>query len=154
MVDESTLNLTVKLHGTTQTRSIILPKATGDAVIALNNVSCHCIRPFTIVWHQSCPESNTNSFGTFREKTRPDTHKPKHSIENTPAPNIVHFSTTPRPCSRIPLLSSQINKQPKIHRFRPVLPSSFCISLWPSRRAVLSRRHPMFKDGFLPQRIH
>jgi hypothetical protein len=71
-------------------------------------------------------------------KQRPDTHKPKHSIENTPAPNIVHFSTTPRPCSRQPLLSSQITKPSNIHRFRPVLPSSFCISHRPSRRAISS----------------
>jgi hypothetical protein len=31
MVDESTLNLTVKLHGITQTSCIILPKAIGNA---------------------------------------------------------------------------------------------------------------------------
>jgi len=31
MVDESTLDLTVILHGTTLTRSIILPKATDNA---------------------------------------------------------------------------------------------------------------------------
>ena len=49
MVDESTLNLTVTLHGTTQTRCIDVPTATGNALITVNNVSCHCIRSFTIV---------------------------------------------------------------------------------------------------------
>ena len=87
-------------------------------------------------------------------KQRPDTHKPKHSIEHTPTLNIAHISTTPRPWSQQALPSSQTAKPSNIHRFRPVLPSSFCISLRPSRRAVLSRRHPMFKDGFLPQRLH
>ena len=60
----------------------------------------------------------------------------------------MHFSTTPRPCSRQPLLSSQINKQSNIQRFRPVLPSPFCISLWPSRRAVLSRQTQCPKTHF------
>jgi hypothetical protein len=46
MVDELTLNLTVKLHGTTQTRCIILSKANGNA---LDNVSCHGFRSCTIV---------------------------------------------------------------------------------------------------------
>ena len=38
MVDKSTLNFTVILHGTTQTRCMIVPKANGNA---LDNVSCH-----------------------------------------------------------------------------------------------------------------
>jgi len=59
MVDESTLNLTVSLHGTTQTRCIILPKATGNALTTLNNISCRFFRSFTIVWHQCCFKSNT-----------------------------------------------------------------------------------------------
>jgi hypothetical protein len=49
MVDESTLNLTVILHGTTQTRCIVVPKAKGDALITLNNISCCFFRSFTIV---------------------------------------------------------------------------------------------------------
>ena len=67
--------------------------------------------------------------------------------------NIVHISTTLWLHSRRPSLSSQITKPFKIHRFRPVLPSSFCISLRPARRAVLSRRNPMSKDRFLPQHV-
>ena len=110
MVDESTLDLTVTLHGTTQTRCIILPKATGNALITINNISWQFFRSFTIL-SLHCPESNTEFIRHIQEKKRPDTHKPKHSIENTPVPNIVHFSTTPRPCSRQPLMSSQINKQ-------------------------------------------
>jgi hypothetical protein len=57
MVDESTLNLTVILHGTTQTRCIILPKATDNALITLNNISGPFFRSFTIVSLQCCPES-------------------------------------------------------------------------------------------------
>ncbi len=57
MVDESTLNLTVILHGTTQTRCIILPKATDNALITLNNISWPFFRSFTIVSLQCCPES-------------------------------------------------------------------------------------------------
>ena len=49
MVDESTLKLTVKLHGTTQTRCIVVPKAKGDALITINNISCCFFRSFTIV---------------------------------------------------------------------------------------------------------
>ena len=86
-------------------------------------------------------------------KQRPDTHKPKHPIDNTPTPKIVHISTTPWPCSRQPPPSSQITNSFKIHCFRPVLPSSFCISLRPSRRAVLTRRNPMSKDLFLRQHV-
>ena len=52
MVNESTLNLTVTLHGTTQTRWIILAKITNNAVITLNNVSYHFSRSITIVCHQ------------------------------------------------------------------------------------------------------
>jgi hypothetical protein len=57
MVDESTLNLTVILHGTTQTRCIVVPKANGNALITLHNISCPFFRSFTIVSSQSCPES-------------------------------------------------------------------------------------------------
>ena len=57
MVDESTLNLMVILHGTTQTRWIGVPKATDNAFRTLNNISCPFPRSFTIVWHQSCPQS-------------------------------------------------------------------------------------------------
>jgi hypothetical protein len=57
MVDDWTLNLTVILHGTTQTRCIILAKATGNALRTLNNISCRFFRSFTIVWHQSGPDS-------------------------------------------------------------------------------------------------
>jgi hypothetical protein len=35
MVDESTLDLTVILHGTTQTRCIVVPKATDNALTTL-----------------------------------------------------------------------------------------------------------------------
>ena len=87
------------------------------------------------------------------EKTRPNNHKPKHSIDNTPAPNIVHIGTTPWSYSQRPPPSSQITKPFKIHHFRPVLPSSFCISLRPARRAVLSRRNPMSNDRFLHQHV-
>ena len=79
-----------------------------------------------------------DSTSTFREKTRPDTHKPKHSFENTPGRNTVHITTQPWPYSRQPLPSPQTTNQLHIHPFRPVLPSSFCISLRPCRRAVLS----------------
>ena len=48
-----------------------------------------------------------DSSSTSEEKTRPDTHKRKHSIENTPALNIVHISTAPWPWSRQPTPSSQ-----------------------------------------------
>ena len=57
MVDKSTLNLTVILHGTTQTRCIILSKATDNALITLNNISWPFFRSFTIVSLQCCPES-------------------------------------------------------------------------------------------------
>ena len=50
----------------------------------------------------------------------------------------MHFSTTPRPCSRQPLPSSQIVNLLNIHHFRPILPSSLCISLRLSRRAISS----------------
>ena len=60
----------------------------------------------------------------------------------------MHISTTPWPCSRQPPPSSQITKSFKIHYFRPVLPSSLCISLRPSRRAVLSRRTQCPKTDF------
>ena len=93
------------------------------------------------------PQSHISPFA-FSEKTRPDNHKPKHSIDNTPAPKIVHIGTTPWPCSRQPLPSSQITNSFKIHYFRPVLPSSLCISLRPSRRAVLSRRTQCPKTDF------
>ena len=59
MVDESTLDLTVILHGTTQTRCIVVPKATGNALVTLNNISWQLFRSFTIVSFQSCPESTT-----------------------------------------------------------------------------------------------
>ena len=39
MVDESTLNLTVTLYGTTRTRCVILAKVNDNALITLNNVS-------------------------------------------------------------------------------------------------------------------
>ena len=42
MVDESTLNLTVTLYGTTRTRCVILAKVNDNALITLNNVSCTC----------------------------------------------------------------------------------------------------------------
>ena len=58
--------------------------------------------------------SHISSF-TLGEKTRPDTHKPKHTIDNTPAPNIVHIGTTPWPGSRQPFPSSQIPTLFKIH---------------------------------------
>ena len=86
------------------------------------------------VAHNPQPDSPN----TFREKTIPDTHKPKHSIKHTPASNIVHICTTPWPWSRQPLPSSQIVNLLNIHHFRPILPSSLCISLRLSRRAISS----------------
>ena len=146
-----TLDFTVNLHHTTQTRRNTMPKTIGHALITFYNSFCHFFRSFTIVWHSNfCESSASFHHEAFGEKTRLDNHKPKHSIDNTPAPNIVHISTTPWPCSRRPPPSSQITNSFKIHYFRPVLPSTFCISLRPSRRAVLSRRNPMFKDRFLP----
>ena len=103
----------------------------------------------TKVAHNPQPDSSN----PFREKTRPATHKPKHSIENTPILNIVHISTTPWPWSRQALASSQITNQLNIRHFRLILPSSLCISLRPSRRAISSRQTPMSKDVFLPQNI-
>ena len=91
--DESTLNLTVTLHSTTQTRCIILPKATDNALTTLCNVFCPFFRSFTIVSLQCCPESNTRANQHIQEKTRLHTHKPKHSIEHTPTLNIVHIGT-------------------------------------------------------------
>jgi hypothetical protein len=64
MVDESTLNLTVILHGTTQTRCIVVPKAKNDALITLNNISCCFFRSFTIVVHLNFCESTA----TFHPK--------------------------------------------------------------------------------------
>ena len=57
MVDESTLNFTVILHGTTQPRCIVVAKTAGNALGTLDNISCPCFRFLTIVWHQSCPQS-------------------------------------------------------------------------------------------------
>ena len=57
MVDESTLNLMVILHGITQTRYIVVPKVTNNALITINNISCLFFRSFTIVSLQSCPQS-------------------------------------------------------------------------------------------------
>ena len=152
--DAWTLDFTVNLHHTTQTRRNTMPKAIGHAPITFCNSFCHFFRSFTIVWHSNfCKSSATFSTFAFSEKTRPDNHKPKHSIDNTSAPKIVHIGTTPWPCSRQPLPSSQITNSLKNHYFRPVLPSSFCISLRPSRRAVLTRRNPMSKDRFLPQHV-
>jgi hypothetical protein len=42
--DESRLNLTVILHGTTQTRCIILPKVADNALISLHNIFCPFFR--------------------------------------------------------------------------------------------------------------
>jgi hypothetical protein len=131
-----------------------MPKAIDHALITFCNSFCHFFRFFTIVWLPNFCESSASFHPkAFGEKTRLDNHKPKHSIDNTPAPKIVHISTTPWSCSRQPLPSSQITNSFKIHCFRPVLPSSFFISLRPSRRAVLTRRNPMFKDRFLNQHV-
>jgi hypothetical protein len=46
---ESTLDLTVILHGTTQTRCIALSKATDNTLITPNNISWQFLRSFTIV---------------------------------------------------------------------------------------------------------
>ena len=73
MVDESTLNLTVILHGTTQTRCIILPKVTGNALITLDNISCCSFVPSRLCGTNVASNPTPNSFSTFREKTRPDT---------------------------------------------------------------------------------
>ena len=85
---------------------------------------------------------------TFREKTGPDTHKPKHSIENTPALNIVHISVLPCPRPRQPPSSSQITNRLNIRHFRLILPSSLCLSLRPSRRAISSRQTQCPKTHF------
>ncbi len=57
MVDELTLNLMVTLHGTTQTRCIIVPKATDNALTTLCNVFCPFFRSFAIGSLQCCSES-------------------------------------------------------------------------------------------------
>jgi len=67
------------------------------------------MRSFTIVSHQSCPESNTKFIKHIQIENK--THKPKHSIQHTPTLNIVLISTTPRPWSRQPTPSSQITNQ-------------------------------------------
>ena len=54
--------------------------------------------------------------------------------------NIVHISTTPWSWSRQSPPSSQITNQLNIRHFRLILPSSLCISLRPSRRAISSRQ--------------
>jgi hypothetical protein len=88
MVDESTLNLTVTLHSTTQTRCIVVPKAKGDALITLNNISCCFFRYFTIVVHLNFCESTAKFHPqAFREKTRPDTHK-QGILVCTPVPYL------------------------------------------------------------------
>ena len=131
-----------------------MPKATGHALITFCNSCCHFFRSSTIVCLPNfCQSSATFSSHALGEKTRPNVHKPKHSIDNTPAPSIVHIGITPWPHSRQPFPSSQTTKPFKIHDFRPVLPSSFCISLRPARRAVSSRRNPMSKDRFLHQHV-
>ena len=98
----------------------------------------------TKVAHNPQPDSSN----PFREKTRPATHKPKHSIENTPALNIVHISVLPCPRPRQPPSSSQITNRLNIRHFRLILPSSLCISRWPSRRAILSRQTQCPKMNF------
>ena len=98
----------------------------------------------TKVAHNPQPDSSN----PFREKTRPATHKPKHSIENTPIPKIVHISSIPWPRSRQTPPSSQITNQLNIRHFRLILPSSHCISLRPSHRAILSRQTQCPKTDF------
>ena len=97
MVDESTLNFTVTLHGTTQTRCIILPKATGNALITINNISWQFFRSFTIVSHQSCPESTARFIQHIERKqdltptnqnTRSSTRR--HSISRILVPHHDH----------------------------------------------------------------
>ena len=126
MFDAWTLDFTVNLHHTTQTRRNTMPKAIDHALITFCNNFCRFFRSFTNgKLPNFCKPSATFHLFAFSEKTRPDNHKPKHSIDNTPAPKIVHISTTPWPCSRQPLTSSQITNSFKIHYFRPVLPSTF-----------------------------
>ena len=137
--DEWTLDFTVHLHHTTHTRRSTMPKATDHALITFCNSFCRFFRSFTIVWHPKfCKSSATFSSQAPGEETRPNTHKPKHSIDNTPAPKILHISTTPLLWSQQPPSSPQTTKLFKIHDFRPVLLLSFCISLRPARRAVSS----------------
>ena len=87
-------------------------------------------------------------------KHRSATHKPKHSIENTPALKIVHISTTPWPRSRQTPPSSQITNQLNIRHFRLILPSSLCISLRPSRRAISSRQTQCPKTHFFDNTVN
>ena len=70
MVDKSTLNLTVILHGTTQTRCIILSKATDNALITLNNISWPFFRSFTIVSLQCCPESTARFIQSIQRENK------------------------------------------------------------------------------------
>jgi hypothetical protein len=49
--DAWTLDFTVNLHHTTQTRRNTMPKAIGHALITFCNSFCHFFRSFTIVWH-------------------------------------------------------------------------------------------------------
>ena len=148
-----TLNLTVTLHGTTQTCCSVVPKATDNASQPSTMSLVVSSVPARLFGTKVAQNPQPDSPSPFREKTRLDTQKPKHSIENTPALKIVQISTTPWPCSWQPPPSSQITNSFKIHYFRPILPSSFCISLRPSRRAVLTRRNPMSKHRFLPQHV-
>jgi hypothetical protein len=48
MVDESTLNLTVILHGTTQTRCMIVPNATSNSFATLDTGFCPFYRSLTL----------------------------------------------------------------------------------------------------------
>jgi hypothetical protein len=84
MVDESTLNLTVILHGTTQTRGIILPKATDNALTTLCNVVCLFFRSFTIVSFQSCPQS-TAGFTQHIQRENKTSHPQTKTLDRAHA---------------------------------------------------------------------
>jgi hypothetical protein len=84
MVDESTLNLTVILHGTTQTRCVILPKVTNNALITINNISCLFFRSFTIVSFQSCPQS-TAGFTQHIQRENKTSHPQTKTLDRAHA---------------------------------------------------------------------
>jgi hypothetical protein len=74
MVDELTLNFMVILHGTTQTRCIVVPNAT-DNPHHPQQCLLSFLRSCTIVWHQCCPE--------FAAKFIQPTHREKQDLTPT-----------------------------------------------------------------------
>ena len=80
-VDESTLNFII-LHGTTQTCCIDVAKTADNALRTLNNISCPFFHSFTIVWHQSCPQSTARFIQPIQgeNKTSPTNQNTRSKI--------------------------------------------------------------------------